>query len=317
MSRKLVILATSLVVIGAIGTALGAATGNLSHTPVSLGSIRGKVLVSSKIKHVVLQVPVANVTIHGTTGNTLTYSGELTALHQKTQNEANQLIRSEWKVENDGDTLKLILKQPHAQWQGLNASWKPAHLELNIPNRMTTDISTSNGGVSIQGMNADAKVQTSNSTIAASDIHGSLSLQTSNGKITAKRIIGSVTARDDNSAMEVASIHGSVDLQTSNASVRLNNISGTTTVMDSNGAIDATSSIQGKCYLKTSNAHISLSIPTNTSANIGAITSNASIGGDVNWQTSGSNQGHCILGDGLRQIQLQTTNGSISVYQVH
>ncbi|MFB5189474.1 DUF4097 family beta strand repeat-containing protein [Alicyclobacillus fastidiosus] len=317
MRRNLVILASSLIVIGLIGTGIGAATGDLWKTPVSLGSIRGQVSLTKGIKNIDLVVPTANVTVVGTSGNTLTYSGELTVLHQKTQEEADQLVRSEWKIQKSGDTLTLTLEQPRSQWAGLNVSWRSPQLELTVPSAMATQIKTSNGAVNIQTMNASVRVQTSNARITASSIHGSVALQTSNGKITVKNMMGSVTAVDSNAGIEAASIHGSVDLRSSNGSITLNSITGSATAIDSNSAIDATSSINNKWYLETTNGHIALSVPTNTNATISASTSNASIRGNVHWNSNDSGQGSCILGTGLHQVHLETSNGSITVNYSH
>lgn len=312
MGRKLIRLASSLVIIGAIGAGVGALTGDLWKTPVSLGSISGDINLAG-IKTVDVVIPSGNVTVIGTNRKTLAYSGELTALHQRTQSEANQLVRSEWKTQKNGDTLTLILEQPMSQRVGFNTSWKSPHLELNVPSAVATKITTSNGSVNMKSMDANCKIQTSNSAVIASDINGKVDLQTSDGKITVKNIMGSVTATDSNAGIEASSIHGSVNLRTSNGTITLNNITGSATVINSNSAIHATSSINNKWHLETTNAHISLSVPTNTSASITASTSNASIAGNVHWNTNDSGRGNCILGTGLNQVRLQTTNGSISV----
>lgn len=317
MKHKLIVLASLLVAIGAIGTGVGALTGDLWKTPVSLGSITGQVTLNGNIKNIDIEIPTGNVSVIGTKGNTLTYSGELTALHQRTQNEADQLVHSEWKIEKNGDTLKLTLEQPMSHRVGFNTSWRSPHLELNIPSAIATKITTSNGSVNIQAMDASCKVQTSNAPITASDINGSVNLQTSDGTITLEKITGSTTANDSNARIDASTVGGSANFRTSNGALNLNNIAGSVTVDDSNGAIVASSAINNTWDLRTTNAHISLSVLRNTNAKISASTSNASIGGNIPWKSNASDQGDAILGTGSNQVHLQSSNGSISVNYAH
>jgi len=313
MKKKLILLASSLVVIGAIGVGVGKATGDIWKTPVSLGSINGQVTLNANIKHIDVEIPTGNVTVIGTKGNSLTYSGALTALHQRTQNEANQLVRSEWKIEKNGDTLKLILEQPRSQREGLNASWRSHHLELNIPSTVATEITTSNGSVNLKSMDANIKVRTSNDPITASNINGSADLQTSDGTVTLKNIAGSITATNSNARINASSVHGSANLHTTNGTINLNSIGGSVTAIDSNGAIVATSAINNTWDLRTSNGRISLSIPRSTDTKINATTTNASIQGNIPWQSKDSGQGTAKLCNGPNQIHLQTSDGTISV----
>ena len=255
--------------------------------------------------------------VMGTTGNTLTYSGALTALHQRTQTEANQLIRAEWKVEKNGNTLKLYLEQPRYQRVGLNVSWRSPHLKLNIPNTETIKITTSNGSVNIRSINGNCVVQTSNAPISMFDIKGTANLKTSNGSITLKSIEGSVIADDSNGSIRASSIHGTTNLHTSNAAVNLDNMVGPVTAYNNNGAIMAASNIDGNWDLETSNARIALSVPSRTNAKTHASTSHGSINGNVHWISSPSGQHVCILGRGLRRVALNTSNGSISKYYPH
>lgn len=313
MKRTLFYVASGCVVIGAIGAGIGAVTGNLWKTPVSLGVIDGTINPNDGVKNVEIVIPSGNVRLTGTSGTTVKYSGALTALHQRTQADANRLIRSEWKVERSGDTLKLFLQQRPSQREGLNASWRSPHLELQIPRTMTTEIRTSNGSVNISAMDAECVVQTSNDTVTASDVNGSVNMTTSSGKITLKNITGSVTVRDSNGGIDASTIRGAANLQTSNGAIILKTVTGSVEALNSNGAITGSSVINGKWFLKTSNAHISLSVPRNTNASIYASTSNGSIKGGVHWISQSSDTASCNLGSGVNKVQLETSNGSISV----
>lgn len=313
MNRKLFYLASGCVVVGTIGAGIGALTGNLWKAPVSLGVVNGEANLNEGVKNVEIIIPSGNVNVTGTSGKTLSYFGALTALHQKTQADANQFIQSEWKVEQSGDTLKLFLQQPLSQRVGLNASWKSPYLKVQIPKAMSTEIRTSNGSVNINGMDAKCIVRTSNDTVTTTNINGSVNVTTSNGKTTLQNITGSVTVRDSNGGIDASTIRGSVNFQTSNSAINLNTVNGSAMVHTSNGAIMASSVINGTWILKTSNAHISLSVPKNTNASIFATTSNGSIRGRVHWISKSSNTATCTLGSGLNQVQLETSNGSISV----
>lgn len=132
---------------------------------------------------------------------------------------------------------------------------------------------------------------------------------TEQGKSYAQELIQEGIAASD--------MNGSVNLQTSNGKMTLENITGSVTANDSNGAISASSTIKGKWSLRTTNARISLSVPSNTNARIHASTSNASIGGNVPWNANVSGQSISTLGTGSNQVHLQTSNGHISVNDVH
>jgi hypothetical protein len=270
---------------------------NFDWQPRFLSAVEGKVPLESGIKRVQIHIPSGKVDITGTTDEQITYKGELGS-NASTQAIADENIKSNWRVQKNGDTLELVLMQVGPKWNLFTIfDWtqKKPHLEVQIPQSLLTRIETSNGSVHVTDMNGDSDIKSSNGAITAINIKGNVKADTSNGSGT------------------FTDIAGSLNIQTNNGSLTLKNITGTVVAESSNGSIKGSSVINGKWNLVTSNGRITLAVPKNSNASIEADTSNGKIGGDFEWKKGDKTHLTGTMGSGENKISLKSSNGSIDV----
>jgi DUF4097 and DUF4098 domain-containing protein YvlB len=270
---------------------------NFDWQPRFLSAVEGNVPLENNIKRVEIRIPNGKVEVLGTTENEISYTGEL-LVNAASQVKANENIKSNWKVRQNGDTLELVLEQKGPKWNLFSIfDWtqKSPHLTVQIPQSLLTKIETSNGSVQVKDINGEADIKTSNGAITVLNVQGNVKADTSNGSGT------------------FTNIKGSLDIQTNNGSLNLTNISGSVTAESSNGSIKGSSLINGDWDVITSNGRINLAIPKNSNANIEADTSNGKIGGDFDWEKG--DKTHCTgtIGTGENKVSLQSSNGSIDV----
>jgi hypothetical protein len=156
-------------------------------------------------------------------------------------------------------------------------------MDITLPAWFLTDVTNSNGQITASGFTRKVRAYTSNGTVALSDISGDVDVRTSNGKL------------------ELDDIQGSVKGVTSNGKVTVD-----ATLPDSNG----------ECRLETSNGEVKLTIPTATSAQVYASTSNGQITvTNLNIQYTHQTKDYIegTLGTGVNDIHITTSNGVINL----
>jgi hypothetical protein len=191
---------------------------------------------------------------------------------------------------------------------------------LHVPRHTLIDrIQSSNGGVRIEDVNGDAKLRTSNGTIRVRQFKGNLEGETSNGGVTLEQFSGSATLVTSNGGIQVSGVKGYLDARTSNgpieASVSDMEPGRPIKLRSSNGPVrlDVDSNRLPDITATTSNASITVRLPTTASARIKAHTSNSSVRTDLalNNVTTSKTSLDGTLNGGGPVVDLSTTNGSI------
>jgi DUF4097 and DUF4098 domain-containing protein YvlB len=166
------------------------------------------------------------------------------------------------------------------------------------------------------------RIESSNGAIRVRDVEASARLETSNGSIELTSVAGPVTARTSNGAVRADGIARGIDAETSNGSVRasLAKVEERRLVRlhTSNGAIEFTAEDLGGNAVdaSTSNGSITVRLPSATSVDLKARTSNARITNEfesVFEGRSGKNYAEGPINGGGPQMSLSTSNGSIRI----
>jgi hypothetical protein len=307
--------AAGLVIVGAAGTGVGALTGNLWQSPVRMVPVSGQVRLRPSTRTIAVSVFDAHVTVRGTSGRRVTYSGWLPMVRQGAR--TRQGADGEWTMDVRGATMQLGLRQLPADRDGLAFTWRSPQLTLTVPRGLAVTITTTNGAVRLSGIDGASSVSTTNSPVDVSGVDGPLHVRTSNGQVSVRGVMGPVTVQDQNGGLVLDAIRGAVQAATVNSPVSLRNLWGAVHVTDANGSITGSSPIGGLWSLQTSNAPIRLQVPHTVSAALQATTSAGSIGGSVDWAPEGPNAARCRLGTGLHRVSLETSNASIWVDGAH
>lgn len=172
--------------------------------------------------------------------------GRLEAINVKAERDAEGVLRVgvEWADgkprSNDGCSFKIRLPDAH----GVN-------------------VNTSNGAVTLEGLDGDAAVDTSNGSIRVERQSGSLRADTSNGKVTVKSIAGNVIADTSNGSVSIEDVAGSVVADSSNGKVSVTlapSSPGPITIDTSNGSVEVVCgpAFAGDVTMETSNGSITL-----------------------------------------------------------
>jgi len=166
---------------------------------------------------------------------------------------------------------------------------------------------------------ADVEVDTSNGAITIRGIEGQFTLDTSNGGIDLYDLVGEVIADTSNGAIDVDGFRGTLNLETSNGAIDIENAEAGVTARTSNGRIDFSGVLVGDSHqLRTSNGAINVEVPLDSditfdaSTSIGSISTNLALNGDTEGR-----EWHASMNSPAAQfsqsLELRTSNGNIRI----
>jgi len=166
---------------------------------------------------------------------------------------------------------------------------------------------------------ADVEVDTSNGAITIRGIEGQFHLDTSNGAIDLIDLIGVVDADTSNGAIDVDGFNGVLELETSNGAIDIEDTEAAVDARTSNGRIDFSGILVGDSHkMRTSNGAINVEVPLdaaitfNASTSIGSISTNLALMGDTEgreWNASMNSQSAQFS----QRLELRTSNGNIRI----
>ena len=163
---------------------------------------------------------------------------------------------------------------------------------------------------------ADVEVDTSNGAITIRGIEGQFELDTSNGAIDLYDLIGVVDADTSNGAIDVDGFNGVLQLETSNGAIDIEDTEAAVNARTSNGRIDFSGVLVGDSHqLRTSNGAINVEVPLDAaitfdaSTSIGSISTNLTLIGD----TEGREWRASMKAQSSQTLELRTSNGNIRI----
>ena len=175
-----------------------------------------------------------------------------------------------------------------------------ANLELRVPNQTKLSLSSTNGKISLEGIDRDVRARSSNGSVSISEVNGDIDVTTANAKVTCRATHGHLRARSSNGKIEVGGHHGSVDASTSNGVIK--------------ASIEALGQIG--VSLTTSNGRIALELPDQPDVDVDIRVENGLIRNDLQLEEqSGDSTGRVRgrVGKGGTPIRLRTSNGTVSL----
>jgi DUF4097 and DUF4098 domain-containing protein YvlB len=201
-------------------------------------------------------------------------------------------------MEMDGDTVRVKAELTSEAF--LKGS-RSAEVELQVPTGTILDLNTSNSKISVTGPAGDTTARTSNGGIDVEGSQGNVVLQSSNGPLSAESVKGTIQLDTSNGRIEIVSVDGVVKAHTSNGAIRFKG-----------------KAIQGNYSFRTSNGSIELLLPSDTSFQLDAQTSNGGIDTDFPIQKSSEDSERTRLRGTVGQdptvtITAHTSNGRIKV----
>jgi DUF4097 and DUF4098 domain-containing protein YvlB len=213
------------------------------------------------------------------------------------QSEADADLKNvEVTMTQDGGALRIVARRTDKRVDIGNSG---ASAQLTVPNGATLELRTSNGGIISSGPVGDVIAETSNGKIDVKGTVGQLDVQTSNGQITVNGGRGLLKMETSNGGIEVTADNVAVDARTSNGQIRFTG-----------------SLASGTHELRTSNAGIIITLPTEAAFNVDADTSNGKITSDFAVSANDVNDTRLrgtVGGGSGTTIGLHASNGNIEI----
>lgn len=221
----------------------------------------------------------------------------------KLRSRADTLEKAEERVDaiviemtQAGDTVQLRYR-----WADQLADvrkYSGVSFEVTVPMQADVDVDTSNGAITIRG------------------IEGEFNLDTSNGAIDLNDLVGIVHADTSNGRIDVDGFNGVLDLETSNGAIDIRDAEAAVDARTSNGRIDFSGVLMGADNdLRTSNGAVNVEVPLGSSitfdasTSIGSISTNLPLVGD----TEGRDWNAALNPPASQTLEIRTSNGSIRI----
>jgi type VI protein secretion system component Hcp len=182
-------------------------------------------------------------------------------------------------------------------------------------------LTSSNGSITVTGIDGDARVETSNGRIRFTDLDGNIEATTSNGAVKLEDTSGSAVIKTSNGSVSAEHVSGHFSAKTSNGSITAS-VSGEDEggrpieLRSSNGSIKLYLEDQpsAEVSVTTSNASITVYAPPSLQANVKADTSNSKIKTDFDVTVRGVQKKSRLEGTingGGPQLTMDSSNGGI------
>jgi DUF4097 and DUF4098 domain-containing protein YvlB len=222
-------------------------------------------------------------------------------------------------IDNSPDSVSIRVIRPSER-----PSNTGARFVIKIPRTAILDrITTSNGAIRALDGSGPARLRTSNGLVRVQGLRGSLDAQTSNGAVELLDIDGDARAHTSNGHVHTEGLRGSLEAITSNGGIdaRLARADRSVHLESSNGHVELTLPANSTSDVRasTSNSGITLHLPYQVNARLSARTSNGSVSSDFELRMQGEfskNRMEGTIGNGGPLIDLSTSNGSIRLLKM-
>lgn len=268
-------------------------------------SAGGNVEANREITQTYEIASLLDLTVESSNGYVVVESAEVTTVSvtAKLRSRADTLEKAEERVEalvvdmiQTGDNL--LLRYRSSDQPADVRRYSGVSFEVIVPALADVDVDTSNGAITIRG------------------VEGELNLDTSNGAIDLSDVIGVVCADTSNGAIDITGFRGTLDLETSNGAIDIRDVEASVDARTSNGRIDFSGVLIGDDNdLRTSNGAIQVKVSADAaitfeaSTSIGSISTNLPLVGD----TEGRSWNAALNPPATQTLELRTSNGSIRI----
>ncbi len=237
------------------------------------------------------------VVVRGVAGQPdIRVTATLTARGATTEEAEDRLSRLTIEMKQEGNAV--TLRYVGADQDDDVRRHSGVAFEVTMPVMGNVQAATSNGSITIAGLEATAQLTTSNGSIEVRDFSGEADAETSNGRISVERA------------------QGTFSLDTSNGEIRLRDVNALVHAETSNGEISFRGVFaQGIHSLRTSNGRINVEIPASSAVRFQVETSNASISTDLPLlgDTQGTSWDATLNAPAESTVTLRTSNGSVRI----
>lgn len=257
-----------------------------------------KTYKSSEIKNLYVRTSGGGIGVIGSAGDEArveVYIKGNNGMNKLSKEEIEDRLKDyELSVQKDGDKISCVAKRKSDigwNWKnGLNISFK-----IYTPEKISTDLVTSGGGISMKNLTGDLGFTTSGGGLKLQNLGGNVKGRTSGGGIDISGCRDNIDVSTSGGGIDADNCKGDIRLSTSGGGLRLKGLNGTIKATTSGGGVRA-ENIGGDFVTSTSGGSIKLEDIT---ASVKASTSGGGIDADIK-----------SLG---KYLSLSTSAGSIHV----
>ena len=223
--------------------------------------------------------------------------------------------------EQQGNVVRLRTVRPEGRRGNCGAKYI-----VRVPKQMMLDgIVSSNGGIRIENIVGNARLQSSNGSIKLRMVDGKVEAKTSNASIDISTMHGDFVGRTSNGSISVDGLEGGFEAQTSNSSIkgRVAKLPEGRPIKaeSSNGSIDLSfPDYKGQPMdIDTSNSSVTLRLPAGVNADLRASTSNSTITSEFEMSSTGTMSKTRMegkIGSGGGPIRVSTSNGGVRIQKL-
>ena len=218
----------------------------------------------------------------------------------------------------DGNVVELTAVTPEHTWLGHGS--RRLGIEVHMPKDADLRLETSNGSVAVSSLNGHITIRTTNGAVRAALLAGTIDISSTNGGIILDALQGSVKVQTSNGGIRATALDGKCELATSNGGIHVTGRFEWLDITSGNGAVvaraESGSTMSSAWSIRTTNAGVSLALPTGFKANLDASTSNGRITLDLPAELQGTrseSQAHGPVNGGGPSLVIHTSNGSIHI----
>lgn len=240
----------------------------------------------------------------------------------------------------EGD--KVIVREIHKHeslgtqlWRMLGQTRTEARYVIRVPGNFNTDLDTSGGSISANGLTGTTKANTSGGNLRFAGLHGPINAETSGGRVEVESCegaidvetsggsiraaggSGSLWARTSGGGIAVGNFAGDAKVESSGGRLKLENIGGKINGETSGGSISAVLSapVPGDVKLETSAGSIEVTAPANAALTVDAETTAGAVMTNLPMTTthSGHERLNGAINGGGKLLRLRTSAGSIAI----
>jgi hypothetical protein len=215
---------------------------------------------------------------------------------------------SDYRLEEGqtGDQVHFLLKeQPH---MGAHIAWHKQQTRVTVesPSQLTLQARTSDGNVTLSGLQGDLSLTTGDGNLTVDDVSGNLRIKSGDGQVKITNAAGAVEARTSDGNLTVDGLFRAVALHTSDGSLDVSLREGTqlgeaSTIQSSDGSVTLRVPRQFAADLNvhTSDGHVDCALPVT-----------------MDHYQSGGSQGHELRGKlngGGAPLTVHTSDGNVKI----
>jgi Putative adhesin len=241
-----------------------------------------------------LETSDAGVTVHS--------CGECHAIRIHVEVEGRKL--SDYRLEQgqSGDEVHFLFKDlPHMGWHR-----EQVRVTVETPAQLTLKATTSDGGVTVSGLQGDLNLTTGDGNVDLDHVSGNLRIRSGDGRVKISNAEGSIDAHTSDGNLSVDGLFQALALHTSDGTLEVSlregtKLAGASTIQASDGSVTVrvAPSFAADLSVHTSDGHVDCALPV--------VMDHYQSGGDH------GNQLHGKLNGGGTPLTISTSDGNVRI----